>query len=198
MANWERLADQSQLHTVSDFENAAYRLLVEQVLYAQDRRSRLAYDLIIKHLATYRELMGQLGVALLHNHHLSYLVALPNQAVADKMRLNDTRLALVLRRIYDDKMHAAEVTHGEAFVDLIELERAFLDMLGRELPDQATLREQIDNLRRCGIARREDATDEQPFAIVIRPAIVEVLGETALLQLAAHANASEEDSNEAA
>lgn len=200
MANWERLAEQSQqIYAVSDFENAAYRLLVEQVLYAQDRRSRTAYDIIVKHLATYRDLLGQLGVTVLHNHHLSYLVALPNQAVAEKMRLSDTRLALVLRRIYDDKMHSAEVTHGEAFVDLIELERAFLDMLGRELPDQATLREQVDNLRRFGIARREDATDEQPFAIAIRPAIVEVLGETALLQLAAHANApDEEDSHEAA
>jgi len=198
MANWERLAEQSQIHVAGDYENAGYRLLLEQVLYANDRRSRTAYDLIVKHLGAFREVLGQLGVSITHNHHMAYLVATPNQAVAEKMRLSETRLALILRRLYDDKMHATEVVAGEAFVDLIELERAFKELLGRDLPDQATLREQVDTLKRYGIARREDATDEQPFMIVIRPGIVDVLGENALLQLAAHATASnEEDTDEA-
>lgn len=197
MANWERLAEQSQIYVAGDYENAGYRLLVEQVLYASDRRSRTAYDIIVKHLGLFRDVLGQLGVSIIHNHHMAYLVALPNQAVAEKMRLSETRLALVLRLLYDDKMHATEVIGGEAFVDLIELERAFKELLGRELPDPPSLREQVDALKRYGIARREDATDEQPFMIVIRPGIVDVLGESALLQLAAHATATdEEDSDE--
>jgi hypothetical protein len=193
MANWERLAEQSQIYVAGDYENAGYRLLVEQVLYASDRRSRTAYDIIVKHLGPFRDVLGQLGVSIIHNHHMAYLVALPNQAVAEKMRLSETRLALVLRRLYDDKMHATEVIGGEAFVDLIELERAFKELLGRELPDPPSLRDQMDALKRYGIARREDATDEQPFMIVIRPGIVDVLGESALLQLAAHATATDEE-----
>lgn len=199
MANWERLAEQSQLHTVGDYQQAGYRLMMEQVLYANDRRSRTAYDLIVKHLAAYRELLGKFGMTVVHNHHMSYLVATPNQYVAEKMRLSETRLALVLRRLYDDKIHATEVIGGEAFVDLVELERAYKDLLGRELPEQGDLKELLLAMKRYGIARIEEASDEQPFQVVIRPGIADVLGETALLQLAAHAPAEdEEESDEAA
>lgn len=198
MANWERLAEQSQLYAASDFEGAAYRLLREQVLYATDHGSRKPYDLVVKYLPQFREVLGPVGVSVVHNSAMAYVVAIPNQNVADKMRLSETRLALILRRLYDDKMHATEVMAGEAFVDLIELERAFKELLGRDLPDTTDLREQTDALKRYGIARREDVDGEQPFMIVIRPGIVDVLGETALLQLAAYADAvTEEDRDEA-
>lgn len=187
MANWERLAELNPLHTVSDYQNAAYQLVMKQVLYATDRGSRVAYDLIVKHFSTYRELLEKLGMTVVHNHHMSYLVATPNQYVADKMRLPETRLALVLRRLYDDKMHATEVVAGEAFVELIELERAYKDLLGRDLPEQRELAILLRAMKRYGVARVEDAADDQPFQVVIRPGIAEVLGETALLQLAAHA-----------
>ncbi|KRA17513.1 DUF4194 domain-containing protein [Lysobacter sp. Root604] len=199
MANWERLAEQSQDYTVGDFQQAGYRLVMEQVLYAADRRSRVAYDLIVKHLATYRELLGKLGIVVVHNPHMSYLVATPNQYVAEKMRLSETRLALVLRRLYDDKIHATEIVAGEAFVELIELERAYKDLLSRELPDKAELRELLRAIKRYGLVKFEEADDDQPFQIVIRPGIVDVLGETALLQLANHAPVvGGEDDDEAA
>lgn len=193
MANWERMAEQSQLHTVGDFQQAGYRLMMEQVLYASDRRSRVAYDLIIKHLAIYRELLGKLGMVVVHNPHMSYLVATPNQYVAEKMRLSETRLALVLRRLYDDKIHATDVVAGEAFVELIELERAYKDLLARELPDKTDLRELLQAMKRFGLAKFEEADDDQPFQVVIRPGIVDVLGETALLQLASHALVADEE-----
>ena len=96
-------------------------------------------------------------------------------------------------------MHATEIVAGEAFVDMIELERAYKDLLNRELPVTAALNEQLQAMKRYGIARLEDTKDEQRQQVVIRPGIVDVLGETALLQLAAHANALEgEESDEAA
>ena len=199
MANWERLAEQSQTHEVADYQKAGYLLMTKQVLYASDRTSRATYDLIVKHLAAYRDLLGQLGMVVVHNASMSYLVATPNQYVAEKMRLEETRLALVLRRLYDDKMHATEIVAGEAFIDMIELERAYKDLLNRELPVTAALNEQLQAMKRYGIARLEDTNDEQRQQVVIRPGIVDVLGETALLQLAAHANALEgEESDEAA
>lgn len=199
MSHWERLANQSQTYAESDYQKAGYRLVMEQVLYASDQRSRLAYELVVKHRKDYDTLLAQLGMTITHNPHMGYVVATPSQYVSDKMRLAETRLALVLRRLYDDKMHATEIVAGEAFVDMIELERAYKDLLDRELPTKAVLEEQLQALKRYGIARLEETRDEQRLQVVIRPGIVDVLGETALLQLAAHANTpEEEDADEAA
>lgn len=199
MSHWERLAAQNPAYAESDYQKAGYRLVMEQVLYANDPRSRIAYELVVRHRKEYEVLLAQLGMSMVHNPHLRYLVATPNQYVAEKMRLTETRLALVLRRLYDDKMHAAEVVAGEAFVDMIELERAYKDLLNRELPPTAALNEQLQAMKRYGIVRLEDSRDEQRVQLAIRPAIVDVLGETALLQLAAHAvSQEEEDTDEAA
>ena len=185
MSHWERLAAQSQTNVESDYQKAGYRLVMEQVLYAADPRSRLAYELIVRHRKDYDALLAQLGMTITHNPHMGYLVATPNQYVAEKMRLAETRLALVLRRLYDDKMHATEIVTGEAFVDMIELERAYKDLLKRELPATAVLNEHLQTMKRYGIVRLEETRDEQRLQVAIRPGIVDVLGETALLQLAA-------------
>lgn len=196
MSHWERLATQSQIYAESDYQKTGYRLVMEQVLYAGDPRSRLAYELIVRHRKEYDTLLAQLGMSITHNAHLGYVVATPSQSVAEKMRLSETRLALVLRRLYDDKMHATEIIAGEAFVDMIELERAYKDLLNRELPATSILNEQLQAMKRYGIARLEETRDEQRQQVVIRPGIVDVLGETALLQLAAHAAAPEEDESD--
>ncbi len=199
MSHWERLATQSQMHAESDYQRAGYRLVMEQVLYASDQRSRLAYELIVKHRKEYEALLAQLGMRITHNPHMGYVVATPDAYVADKMRLTETRLAVVLRRMYDDKMHAAEIVAGEAFVDMIDLERAYKDLLKRELPPRTQLEEQLQALKRYGIVRLEESHDEQRIQVVIRPGIVDVLGESALLQLAAYAHTQEsEDADEAA
>lgn len=196
MSHWERLAAQSQTHIESDYQKAGYRLVMEQVLYARDARSRVAYELIVKHRKDYDALLGQLGMTITHNPHMGYLVATPNQYVSEKMRLAETRLALVLRRLYDDRMHATEIVAGEAFVDMIELERAYKDLLNRELPAKASLEDQLQALKRYGLVRLEETRDEQRLQVVVRPGIVDVLGETALLQLAAHADSAEGESDD--
>ncbi|MBT2748646.1 MULTISPECIES: DUF4194 domain-containing protein [unclassified Lysobacter] len=199
MSHWERLAAQNPAYAESDYQKAGYRLVMEQVLYASDPRSRIAYELVVRHRKEYETLLTQLGISMVHNPHLGYLVATPSQYVAEKMRLTETRLALVLRRLYDDKMHATEIVAGEAFVDMIELERAYKDLLNRELPVTSALNEQLQAMKRYGIVRLEDSRDEQRVQLAIRPGIVDVLGETALLQLAAHAvSQEEEDADEAA
>lgn len=201
MITWERLAEQSQgMYVPTDYQQAAYRLMMEQVLYAVDRGSRLPYDLIVKHFGAYKELFARFGMELHHNHFHSYVAAVPTVSVAGKMRLAETRMALVLRRLYDDKMHAADIVAGEAFIELEELERTYKELLKRDLPDRGDLRELIGIMKRYGIARLEELEEGQPFQVVVRPGIAEVLGETALLQLAAHAPEldAEEDANEAA
>lgn len=201
--SWERLAENSQGEfEAGDYERAAYRLVMEQVIYGTERGSGAAYHLIIKHLAQFKEVVGRLGLTLLHNSHQSYVVVLPNHRVGQRMRLSETRFALVLRRLYDDKIHKAEITAGEAFIELEELERAYRELIGKTFPDRGELTELLRALKRYGICRQEETeNDLQPFQVVIRPGIVDVLGENALHQLAAHApdaSITEEDSDEVA
>ena len=198
MITWERLAEQSNnMYLPADFEKAAYQLSVEQVLYESDRLSKVSYALILKHLPHYRDLLGRFGVVLTHNAFHAYLAAVPMHHVAEKMRLSETRLALVLRRLYDDRMRAADIIDGEAFIALEELERAYRELLQRDLPERGEVRELAGAMKRYGIARLEETEDLQRFQIVVRPGITDVLGESALHQLAAHAPDAE-DTDEAA
>jgi hypothetical protein len=195
MITWQRLADQSNnLYTSEDFEKAAYQLLADQVLYEGDRRTRIAYTLIDQHLSHYQDLFSRLGVAVKKNPFHSFIVALPNHHVAEKMRLSETRMALVLRRLYDDKMRRADVIDGEALITLEELDQSYRDLLKRSLPDRGEVKDLALAMKRFGIARIEDTDDVQRFQIVIRPAIADVFGESTLHQLAAYAMAAGEES----
>jgi hypothetical protein len=194
MVTWERLAEQSNnIYLPADFEKAAYQMVVEQVLYETDRLSKVSYALILKHQTHYRELFARLGLSLTHNAFHAYLTVIPAHYVAEKMRLAETRMALVLRRLYDDKMRGADVTDGEAYITLEELERAFRELLKRDLPERGDVRELALAMKRYGIARIEETEDVQRFQIVVRPGITDVLGESALHQLAAHAPDTDEE-----
>lgn len=199
-ASWERLAEATDgRYTGADFERAAYQLLVEQVVYAADRGSATPYHLLVTYAAAFKDVLDRLGVTMQHNHHHNYVVALARHRVGPRMRLSETRLALVLRRLYDDAIHRADVTDGEALVGLEDLERAYGELLGRPFPSKGELDDLLQALRRYGIAKIEGAEDPlQPYHVVIRAGIVDVLGESALLQLAAHGVDAEEGSDEAA
>lgn len=187
MANWERLATHSNgLYEEQDYQQAAYRLMMEQVVYAGDRGGRQPYELITRHLGAFRDVFEQFGMTITHNPHHGYVVAIPRHAFGARMRLEETRLALLLRRVYDDRINAVEVVGGEAFVTLEELEQLYKDLLGRQLPDRGEMRDLVRSLKRNGMAREIETADDQPFQIAIRPAITDILGQTALLQLAAY------------
>ncbi len=187
MANWERLAAQSNsLYEESDYQQAAYRLMMEQVIYAGDRGGRVPYEIVTRHLGAFRDVFEQFGMTITHNPHHGYVVAIPRHAFGARMRLDETRLALLLRRVYDDRINAVDIVDGEAFVTLEELEQLYKELLGRQLPDRGEIRELVRSLKRNGMAREIESEDDQPFQIAIRPAITDILGETALLQLAAY------------
>ncbi len=44
MVNWERLAEQNPLYVADDLRRAGYRLVMEQVIYGSDLRSRTTYE----------------------------------------------------------------------------------------------------------------------------------------------------------
>lgn len=177
------------LHTVQDFERAAYRLVVEQVLYASDRTSRLAYHLIEDHYDDFVAALAPLGIRLERNAHYRYLVALPAHAEGVPVTLAETLLLLVLRQRYDETMRLGMVEdEGVVTVELPELQEAYQALAGRPMPEVGVLRELARTLRRWGVCRlvESEHDDPQPFHLQVRPAIVEIVGEQWLQRLDQH------------
>lgn len=188
--NWNTLSLASNgLYTVQDFERAAYRLVTEQVLYAGDRSSRVAYHLIEAHLEDFRSALEPLGIMLERNAHYRYVVALPQHGEGALVSLEETILLLILRHRYDQAMRQGQIEDlGEVVVDLPELQEAYPAFSGRQMPEVGALRLLARALRRWGVCRlvETEGDDPQPFHLLVRPAIVEVVGEQWLQRLDQH------------
>lgn len=187
--DWEAIALRSGgQYEAEDFERACYRLVTELVIYRADRAGAGAYWLIVSHQRIVEEALRTFGVDLHINTNLQYVVAKPRHAGATLVSTEETLIALVLRRYYDERMRAGEINeHAEVLCDLEEFAELYRQMTRRELPAKGAFMAVLRSLRRWGIAR--EPTEEEGFAlggglIVIRPAIVEVLGEEALARLA--------------
>jgi hypothetical protein len=185
--SWNILSQASNgLHSVQDFERAAYRLVTEQVLSATDRATRSAYHLVEAHYDDYVAALGLLGVRLTRNPHYRYILALPVHADGSAVSLEETLLLLVLRQRYDEAIRQGQVEeHGEVLVELPDLQEAYPALTRRPMPDVGQLRALSRSLRRWGVARLIDAErdHQQPFHIEVRPAIVDIVGEHWLQRL---------------
>lgn len=188
--SWNTLSQLSNgIHTVQDFERAAYRLVTEQVLYASDRGARIAYHLIEDHFDDYLAALAPLGIRLERNAHYRYVVALPAHGEGTPVTLDETLLLLVLRQRYDEAARQGQIEdQGEVVVELPELQEAYQALAGRVMPDVGTLRALARTLKRWGVCRLVDSEsdDPQPFHLRARPAIVEVVGEQWLQRLDQH------------
>jgi Domain of unknown function (DUF4194) len=186
---WETLAERSDgKYTIEDFEIAAYRLVAEQVLYHSDKHSRVAYWLIKDYFREFEQVLDPLGIDVEVNSLLGYVFAKPRHAKAGSATVNQTLLALVLRSIYDEAMQSGQVNdNSEVACDWIELEEKFRLATGRELPAKMELNALVRQFKRWGIARMADGQDiedtDVEACLLIRPAIVEILGDTALQKL---------------
>lgn len=193
---WEEIAERSMgMHTPQELEATAYRLVTEQVLYYADRHSRTAYWMVERYELDFKRALEPLGVSVEVNRQKQYAFALPRHPKAGTASAAQTLLALVLRSIYDESARIGQFTdNGDVVCDLVELDEKYRLMTGRELPTKGELEALLRTMKRWGIAKRSDEhvsetidepTSTQPYVVLIRPAIVDVLGETALERLAA-------------
>lgn len=190
---WESLASRTDgQHTSEELEMAAYRLAVEQVLYYADRHSRTAYWMVERFERDFRQALAPLGIDIQVNRQLRYAYALPKHAKAGAASIAQTVFALVLRGIYDESASSGQLTDdGEVVCDLVELAEKYRLMSGKDLPTKGKLDALMETMKRWGIARKsedhglDDGDDlvGQPYAVIIRPAIADVLGEAALARL---------------
>ena len=192
---WEDLASRLDgVYVAEDFETAAYRLVSEQVIYHSDRSSRVSYSIVDLYEREFNKVLAPLGVSLMVNRQLRYVVAQPQHARASTATVAQTLFALVLRGLYEEGARAGDLSEeAEVMIDYIELQEKYRLMTGRDLPPKGELDSLLRAVRRWGIARRLDDGDSTELTILqeqsvsgiaIRPAIVEVLGETALMRLA--------------
>ncbi|RRN79872.1 MULTISPECIES: DUF4194 domain-containing protein [Pseudoxanthomonas] len=188
--SWNTLSQQSNgMYAVADFERAAYRLVTEQVLYASDARSRSAYHLVEAYLEDFAAALDPLGIRLERNAHHRYVVALPKHGEGTPVRLDETLFLLVLRQRYDEGMKQGLVEElGEVVVELPELQEAWPALTGRPMPEVGALRALAATARRWGVCRlvEGEPDDLQPFHLVVRPAIVDIVGEQWLHRLDQH------------
>lgn len=188
--SWNTLSQMSNgLRTVQDFERAAYRLVVEQVLYANDRTARTAYAIVEDHFGDFVAALEPLGIRLERNAHHRYIVALPAHGEGTPVTLAETLLVLVLRQRYDEAARQGRLEeHGEVVVELPELQEAYQALASRAMPDVGDLRDLVRTLKRWGVCRLVDSDpdDLQPFHLRVRPAIVEIVGERWLQRLDQH------------
>ena len=188
--SWNTLSQMSNgVYVVADFERAAWRLVTEQVLYASDRGSRVAYHLVEDHFDDYVAALAPLGIRLERNAHYRYIVALPSHGEGTPVTLEETLLLLMLRQRYDEAMRQGQVEEqGEVIVELPELQEAYQALSGRTMPDVGALRALARTLKRWGVCRlvESEADDPQPFHLRVRPAIVEIVGEQWLQRLDQH------------
>jgi len=195
--SWNTLSQLSDgTYAVQDFERTAYRLVTEQVLYANDRTARVAYGMVEDYFGDFAAALEPLGIRLERNAHYRYAVALPAHGEGVQVSLAETLLMLVLRQRYDDAARQGRIEeHGEVVVELPELQEAYQALAARTMPEVGELRELARSLKRWGMCRLVDSEsdDPQPFHLRVRPAIVEILGEQWLQRLDQHHRGDDAD-----
>lgn len=188
--SWATLSQLSGgVFTTQDFERTAYRLVTEQVLYSSDRKSKNAYHLVETYLADFASAMEPLGIRLERNPHYRYVTALPIHGEGTPVTLEETLLILVLRQQYDEAMRQGQVEdHGDVLIELPELQEAYQGLTSRELPEGGALGALLKSLKRWSVCKTIDCEpgDPQPFRVLVRPAIVEIVGEQWLQRLDQH------------
>lgn len=193
---WEDVASKTgNQYVAEDFQSAVSRLLAEQVLYYADRQSRTAYGIVERFELKFKHVLSMVGSGLIVNRQLRYATSIPDNGKAGTATTAQTLLALILRKIYDEQARTGRLNDdGEVICDSVELEEKYrLSTSGkRELPGRGELDGLVKTLKRWGIVRKMDeqefsdliATDSQSYVLAIRPAIVDLLGETAINRLA--------------
>ena len=199
--SWNTLSQLTNgTYAEQDFERAAWRLVTEQVLYATDHRSRVAYHLVEEFLDDFTAALAPLGIRLERNPAHRYIIALPRHGEGTPVRLAETLLLLVLRQRYDEAIRQGRVEeHGEVVVELPDLQEAYPALTERPMPEIGTLRTLAATLKRWGVCRMvEGEADElQPFHLLVRPAIVDIVGEQWLQRLDQHTLDDGQDDDDA-
>jgi hypothetical protein len=201
MSHWDAIEEKTKSVVTADLlEATAYRLVSEQVLYASDIKSRTPYSLVEQYERDFSQALAPLGVKVVVNRRLRFACGIPRHAKSSQATTEQTLMALVLLGIYDESARAGRLNDdGEVICDLVELGEKHRVSTNRQMPLGGRLDDLMRTMKRWGIARtmadenyepRDQEERDQPFVVAIRPGILEVLNEAALVRLAQFAAAA--------
>jgi hypothetical protein len=180
--------------TEGDLERAACRLDAQQVIFETDHGARQHYALITRYIASFREVFAPFGKDILHRSHHGYVVCMGRHRIGPRLPLAQTRLGLVLFRIYNDKMQRADIEDGAIVAETLEVQHAWTTYLGLDWTFRAgEFDTHLKALRRMGIVTVKDTEDLANPVVTIRPSIEDVFGETVLHQMAQYGTGEEDD-----
>lgn len=190
---WERVARRSTEFGESDYKQAMYQLVTEQVLYRHDRNQVTSYHAVRSAIAEMKDAVALLGMELYVNTEFEYVVAKPVDTRKRPLSLEHTLLILVLRKMYHESLtHGGIDQYGQAIITIEELMAHYRDVTGRDLPSQTgELKDLFERMKRFGIARPIPAAEGsvQPFDVAILPAVTYLVDETMINRLGANTQA---------
>lgn len=193
--NWNSAAEASNgLYTPDNFKQAMYQLVTHQCLYSRIIAHGVSYRLISEYRDEFEEALALMGLRLGFNDRLEFCFVTLENVKDTPMDKQETLFLLVLRQLYHTKGSAGDLTpEGDALVSVPELVTTYHSMTGEELESKSNIiRGLVKAANRKGLARIQEKpeNDPQPFAIVILPAIAEVLSENAINRFGAALKAS--------
>jgi hypothetical protein len=183
------------LYSPEELERTAYRLMTEQVLYRADRSTSAAHRVVATYPSQFAKALEPLGVEVRINSESGFVYAYPRHEKSTSATKEQTLLALVLRFVYEECQRDGRTNDAdEAAISIVELDEKYrLLTAGRDFPAK-DMEDLMSTMKRWGIARKSDGRDaefvqsdldDQRYAVIVRPGILAVLGETALQRLAA-------------
>lgn len=183
--NWNSLAESTKgLYTTDNFKQAMYQLVTHQCLYCRFITHTVSYRIISEYRDEFEEAVALMGLRFGFNDRLEFCFVMPESVKDSPMDIQETLFFLVLRQLYHSKGSVGDLTpEGDAVVSVPELVTTFHSMTGRELESKANIiRGLVKSASRKGLARIQEKpeNDPQPFAILILPAIAEILSENAI------------------
>jgi hypothetical protein len=195
MRSWESVAQASEgLYEPDDFRHAFYQLVVQQALYLRFTHQSVAYRLISRYRAEFKDAADMLGLRLSFNDRLEYCYVVQDSGRFAPMNLQETMLLLVLRQAYHQRASAGDLMEdGDAIISIPELQELHKQLTSRDLDvGSQALKAQLKDAQRHGLARPVDAPegDVQPFSVAVMPAIADILSEHAVSRFGANLKAS--------
>lgn len=193
--NWGDLAESTDgVHTVEDFQQALYQLVISQCLYARFRRQVRSYRLIARFPKEFKEAADLLGLTLVVKEQEGYCFVRQDATRFGSMDIQETRFLLTLRKLYHLRAIEGDLTpiNRDATVSIEEFELAYRDLIKHDF--DGDLRALLKTARAKGVAMEDKEVirdgDVQPFAIAILPGITELLSEQAVDKFGASLKAS--------
>ncbi len=207
--NWEAQIQRANGdYVVSDFQQAAYQLVTEQVLYETNPAQRTAFRIIKAYEQAYREFAMLMGLLLDVSPGNRYAAVVPVATRTTPLTRLQTLFLLAIRQVFHSRMMAGDEDGNRPVVSIPEVETACKAHFGQELTaSKSEWRDLLLLAKRFGMVREAPADElsEQPFAIEILPAIEFLLSGATLARAGAEFQAvadlesvSEEETDEAA